>query len=59
MSLGKGKVIRYESLEYHIRKCQLDIKNFNTGHKHDINPNFRQFRVTNKTLKDSDVRSYC
>ena len=59
MSLGKGKVIRFESLKYRIRKCQLDIKNFNTGHKYDINPNFRQFRVTNKTLKDSDVSSYC
>ena len=52
-------VRKFERLDYQVRKCQLDIEFMNTCHKYSVIPNFLQFRVTNKTLKDSLSYSRC
>ena len=52
-------VRKFERLDYQVRKCQLDIEFLNTCHKYNVIPNFLRFRVTNKTLKDSQSYSRC
>ena len=52
-------VRKFERLDYQVRKCQLDIEFLNTCHKYNVIPNFIQFRVTNKTLKDSLTYPRC
>ena len=52
-------VKKFERLDHQVRKCQLDIEFLNTCHKYNVIPNFLQFRVTNKTLKDSKSYSRC
>ena len=56
---GLNNVGKFERLDYQIRKCQVDIEFLNTCHKCNVIPNFLQFRVTNKTLKDSLTYSRC
>ena len=50
---------KFERLDYQVRKCQLDVEFLYTCHKYIVIPNFIRFRVTNKTLKDSQTSSKC
>ena len=52
-------VKKFERLDYQVRKCQLDVEFFNTCYKYNVIRNFLQWRVTNKTLKDSLTYSRC
>ena len=52
-------VRKFQRLDYQVRKCQVDIEFLNTCYKHNDIPNFLQFRLTNKTLKDSLTYSIC
>ena len=52
-------VRKFERLDCHVKKCQMDIEFLNTGHRYNVILNFLRFRVTNKTLKDSLTYSRC
>ena len=59
--VGKAlkNVRKFERLDYQVRKCKLDIEFLNICHKYNVIPNFVRFRVTNKTLEDSQTYSRC
>ena len=52
-------VRKFERLDFQVWKCQLDIEILNKCHKYNVIPNFLPFRVTDKTLKDSQFSSRC
>ena len=45
-------VRKFERLDYEVKQCQLDIVFWNACYKFSVIPNFLQFCVANKTLKD-------
>ena len=52
------KVRKFESLGYHVRKCELHIKFLDICHYLNVTQTLR-FYVTNKKLRNSETHSKC
>ena len=52
-------VRKFEKLDYKLRKSQLDLEFLNECVSHDVFPTFLRFRVSNKTLRNSEAYRKC
>lgn len=50
---------KFESVDFKLRKCELDIDFLNNCVNHDLIPKFVQFKVANRGLRTSKVYRQC
>ena len=50
---------KFESNDFKVRKCELDIDFINNCISHDLVPKFVQFKVVNRGLRSSKVYKHC